>query len=160
MEAFCARGREYWQSWLHFRGVGGTQCNLGGALLNPEHIWRKLAWMGRVLEFMGQDWCTGAVNGRSTGGWQREQGKPDRLHSRSCTDQGEQLPQGNPHHHQGEGCPHASTQPCTTLPDLWLLGGTVSQIKEGLCDIRWITQPSVASVSSSIEWGIIIAFTS
>ena len=75
---------------------GGTQCNLGGALLNPEHIWRKLAWMGRGLEFMGQGWCTGAVNGRSTGGWEREQGEPDRLQSRGCTDQGEQLPQGDP----------------------------------------------------------------
>ena len=55
----------------------GTQCSFGGALFNPESTWRKLASMGRKLEFMGQGWGTAAVNGLSTRGCEKEQGEAD-----------------------------------------------------------------------------------
>ena len=40
-------------------------------MFNTEHIWRKLASKGRKLEFMEQGWGTAAVNGLSTGGWEK-----------------------------------------------------------------------------------------
>lgn len=71
----------------------GTQCNFGGALFNPEHIWRKLASMGRKLEFMGQGWGTAAVNGLSTRACEKEQGEADNLQS------GAELTTGRRHRH-------------------------------------------------------------